>query len=927
MATRTISAVGGNWSATTAWTEGAVPTAADDVVATALSGSLVVTNGAVCRSADFTNYTGTLSGSGSWSIGNSTGGSLKFVSGMTVTYSGLLTFVSTTTGNNITMAGKQISDTVFNGAGGGWTLQDAFANNGGVFNLTAGTLNTNNQSVTIGSLTSSNSNTRTLTLGSSAISCQGVECSTVTNLTISSNTATITIGLSSATFNMGNKNWNGTSLVANGTGTAQFNNAFTVANLTRSPSGVKTAVMTQNSSFTVTGTLTVGGDTAANRLLMGSTTIGTARTITVNGSIVAQNIDIQDITGAGSAPWNLSAITGGSGDCGGNSGITFTTLTTVYGVGSGVFDLAANWASSSGGSGGSGRIPLPQDTAIFDANTTGTRTVNTSGRYGTLTIQNTFTGTLALNAATWFGSFTLGTGVTLSGAGTQTFSGRGSYTITTNGQTVPFSVTVANVTGTLTLQDAFTSSRSATGALTVSSGTLDTNSQSVTLSGTSATVSHTAGTITAGTTTFTVGTTATATFWSCTGGTFSNPDSTIVLSAASSNTRTFAGNGKTYGTLTYTVAASSGVLAITGSNTFTTINVSGGSRTIRFTSGTTTTVTTFNVFGTAGNLVTIDSSSAGSAATLSKAGGGVVDTVNYVSVKDSTASPSSTWYAGGNSTNVSGNTNWIFSTYLSHSSGSLSLNGQTASVDFTSTTQSFSNGVMTLTGQDPTSTPSPVSLTPSQGLLTVGGQDGSVSPQPLSQSTTAGDLVLPGQTPTFTLSSLSQNLVEGSLLMGGQVASVNPSPYSLMPSSGDFLLVGRDGVVSPTGAVNALGQLGDLVLAGQSPLAEPGGVNIDATAGNLMVAGQTSVLYPVVVELFPSEGSLLLEGQSMSTHSNPASALAGEGALVLQGGSAYVVIRSTYVQRREYRLDRSRVYPLDSERAYSRDNSRSYQGV
>lgn len=98
---------------------------------------------------------------------------------------------------------------------------------------------------------------------------------------------------------------------------------------------------------------------------------GTSQTITCNGSIVASNVDFRDITLAGTANRDLSAITGGSGDCGGNSGITFTPAQTQYFKHSGTSTVnwsnTTNWFTTSGGS-TQGRVPLPQDDAIFDAN-------------------------------------------------------------------------------------------------------------------------------------------------------------------------------------------------------------------------------------------------------------------------------------------------------------------------------------------------------------------------------------------------------------------------------------------------------------------------------------------------------------------------------------------------------------------------------
>jgi hypothetical protein len=60
MATRTIANGGGNWNSTATWVEGAVPTSADDVVATVTSGQLTVNVAATCRSLNLTNYANTL---------------------------------------------------------------------------------------------------------------------------------------------------------------------------------------------------------------------------------------------------------------------------------------------------------------------------------------------------------------------------------------------------------------------------------------------------------------------------------------------------------------------------------------------------------------------------------------------------------------------------------------------------------------------------------------------------------------------------------------------------------------------------------------------------------------------------------------------------------------------------------------------------
>src|SRR5688572_15851525 len=59
-AIKTISNAGGNWNTAATWSPSGVPTAADDVVATAASGNLTINAAAVARSINLTNYTRTV---------------------------------------------------------------------------------------------------------------------------------------------------------------------------------------------------------------------------------------------------------------------------------------------------------------------------------------------------------------------------------------------------------------------------------------------------------------------------------------------------------------------------------------------------------------------------------------------------------------------------------------------------------------------------------------------------------------------------------------------------------------------------------------------------------------------------------------------------------------------------------------------------
>ncbi len=374
MATLTAVAAGGNWSSASTWSPAQVPTAADNCKITGTMHGTVTIDGttgspSLCRSLDCTGATHTLAHSGVLNIGDGSGGLLKLVTGMTYTLTSyaVINFVSTTTGNNITTAGKAMPALVFNGAGGSWTLQDNLTLYSSYFGitLTAGTLNDNSKTVSTQYFESDNSNTRALTMsGSWALYSWDTTNSSGMTLTATGSTITFSVevffsggGLTYGTVNLGT---NLTPIVYG---------ANTFANLIYTGGSSLYDSITFTADQTVTGTLTINGYSTLDRILITSDVYGTARTLTTAANSIT-NADFQDITGAGASGWNLSSITGGSGNCEGCSGITFTTPINCYMVTStSVYWSDSSWYTTSGGA-TPARIPLPQDTAIFDANST-----------------------------------------------------------------------------------------------------------------------------------------------------------------------------------------------------------------------------------------------------------------------------------------------------------------------------------------------------------------------------------------------------------------------------------------------------------------------------------------------------------------------------------------------------------------------------
>lgn len=493
MATIVAAAGGGNWNATGTWVGSVVPGASDDVQLASSSGSVTINVSSACRSLDCTGYTATLTHSASvtLSVGDSVAGlsniAMKTVSGMTYTVSStttsVLNLISTSaTQQDLTTGGKTWPTWTVNGVGSSYKLTDSnTVNAASTVTLTAGTLDTNGQTVSWGKFSSSNSNTRVITLGASAITLTATsgspwDITTATNATLNANTSSITCSASaSGSFAGGGLTYNNVTLT-NAAGIT-MSGANTFANLTVSGTTQANMLLSLAANQTVTGTLTcTGASNPARRTYVTSNTIGTSRTITA-AVVSLTDADFQDITGAGAATWSGTRV----GDAGGNSGITFDSPLTLYwvAVSGGNWDATTSWSTSTGGSSGA-RVPLPQDSAVFDASsiTSTGRTISTS----VTRLAKDIDFTAVLNSPTWsvsafanvtyrvYGSLTFVSGMTVTAtiaSAVFSFQGRGTHTLTSAGKTFgSSSVTISSIGGTITFQDDFT----LTSSLTLNNG-------------------------------------------------------------------------------------------------------------------------------------------------------------------------------------------------------------------------------------------------------------------------------------------------------------------------------------------------------------------------------------------------------------------------------------------------------------------------
>jgi hypothetical protein len=568
-----------------------------------------------------------------------------------------------TTSKTISTNGESLASPTFDGVGGTWTLGSAFVTSE-TFTLTNGTFSTSasNYPVTCSSFSSSNSNIRTLNVNASTFTVTSSwTCTTATNLTVSGSGATVTMTRATAkTFAGGGANYGAFTLDQGGAGRLTISGSNTFANISNSYN----ATAATSIRFTSGTTQTVSNFTATGSsgkvLTIDSSTPATAATLSkASGTVSVSYVSIQDSTATGGAAWNA----GNSTNVSGNTGWVFIDRYWVGGAGNWDTSDTTHWSLSSGGAGGAS-VPTAAENVIFDQ--VGTYTVSVDDVFC-----NDFTisaGLITFNPVTGFRDITI-SGSMLVASGTVSswsnnvgaiFNATTSKTITTNNFNIG-RTEFNGVGGTWTLGSAFTCTGGGNGGLVnLTNGTFSTSSSNYAVN-IREFVSDNSNirTLNLNASTFTI--TGSGSSWNCatsTNLTVSGSGATVTMTSASA--KTFAGGSFNWGAITLDQGGS-GRLTISGSNTFANISNSynaTAATSIRFTSGTTQTVLDFTAAGTSGKVLTIDSSTPATAATLSKALGTV--SVDYLSIQDSTATGGATWYAGSNSTNVSGNTGWVF---------------------------------------------------------------------------------------------------------------------------------------------------------------------------------------------------------------------------------------------------------------------------
>lgn len=494
-----------NWSATSGGASGAsVPTASDNVFFDANSGTLSVTisySNVPFLSLDATGASGAIS-AGSNSL--YCYGSFILPAGVSFTMlsSGALRMLAPSGSHTLATGGNTLR-TVYLGASGGnatISLGDALTQASGIsLYFVSGTFNTNGYTLTTSFLEgTSYTSTRTLSLGSSSVyitptSTTSAWPGNATGMTIDTGTSSITFTHSSNftwSLYLGNFSYYDVTFSKSQAVTSSlfiFNGA-SFRNLTATGTFTYNGAIPfyfQNSSRTITGTLSAAGASPTRRLLL--STNGAA---TTTNAVSLQDVDFLNFNLDGAAsPASGTRI----GDIGGNTGFSFSSKSVYWNLAGNTSWTSNGWASTSGGTPDVNNFPLAQDTLVFDdAGAMGTVQFDSSSLYiGSIdSTSRTLAGDFYISASAVYitGSIATGSGIAY-GSPSPTYSTvlyarRESITVLSAGKRFfPNTLSVSTFSGqSVTLLDAFNNqSLSITYHYGLSiNGTFDTGNYSVT---------------------------------------------------------------------------------------------------------------------------------------------------------------------------------------------------------------------------------------------------------------------------------------------------------------------------------------------------------------------------------------------------------------------------------------------------------------
>jgi hypothetical protein len=400
-------------------------------------------------------------------------------------------FVSTTTGNTISVAGVVMAgNPFFDGVGGEWTLLGNYTNNNAGRNLTLtnGTLNLNGFTFTIANLACNNSNVRAINFGTTGkivligSGVRIVDIRTATNFSASGNKlieCTYSSSVGTRTIETGTVtavNALNISVTA-GSDIVSMSNSFNDINLTgftgtltsgartvfgnlAIPSGITVSGSTSATTLSGTGTQTITAgsvldfpitDSGTGTVQLGANlTLGSTRRFTHSSGTLdlnGFNLTTAEFSSSGTSARTIATSTGSivvTGNAATNWNLADTTNLTVTGNRTVQFTYAGATGTRNIRHGNSPGT-FDDATAFNMSFTAGSDTINFTGAVRNLSMAG-FTGSLTTGSTELrcTGNLTFGTGSTTTPSSFPlVLAGTSSQTVATNGVTLDFPITMS----------------------------------------------------------------------------------------------------------------------------------------------------------------------------------------------------------------------------------------------------------------------------------------------------------------------------------------------------------------------------------------------------------------------------------------------------------------------------------------------------
>lgn len=382
-------------------------------------------------------------------------------------------------------------------------------------------------------------------------------------------------------------------------------------------------------------------------------------------------------------------------------------------------DDTAHWSATTGGSGGAS-VPTSVDNVFFDANSfsSASQTVTMIATdFDCLDmdwtgVSNNPTINGGVNNINIYGNLTLVSGMTVTNGYWYISATSGTISIITankNFGSLSFGINGGTATFNITGDINVPINGSTGGGLILYEGTLNVGANDVSISYFASSNTN-VRTLNMGSGTWvlldtgTVWTTATTTNL-----TLNTETSTLNISSTSATTKTI-----TTGAITLNTFQVTGRDIIwTGNTTVANLKLDNAGRIegLQLGTGTKTITGDFTNNGSVGLLTILASSVGGVARTISKASGTV--SIDFASIQDSTVTGGASFYAGSNSTDVSGNTGWIFTSPPTTSTSSTSSSTSSTSSSTSSTSSSISASTSSSVSTSSTSSSTSVSTSSS----------------------------------------------------------------------------------------------------------------------------------------------------------------------------------------------------------------------